>query len=123
MKYDLLGIGNALVDIEVCVDDEFIARNSLNKGGMTLFSVDKQKEILDELHGLSTKVSSGGSAANTIHGLSVLGGNTFYIGSVANDVYGRHYSEDMRSCGVAFSGTASVLSDTGTCVILVTPDS
>ena len=123
MKYDLLGIGNALVDIEVCVDDEFITRNSLTKGGMTLLTVDKQKKILDELHSLSIKVSSGGSAANTIHGLSVLGGNTYYIGSVANDIYGEHYAEDMRSCGVAFSGTANVLSDTGTCVILVTPDS
>jgi sugar/nucleoside kinase (ribokinase family) len=123
MKYDLLGIGNALVDIEVCVDDEFIARNSLTKGGMTLFTVDKQKKILDKLHSLSTKVSSGGSAANTIHGLSVLGGNTCYIGSVANDVYGKHYAEDMQSCGVGFSGATNVPSDTGTCVILVTPDS
>ena len=74
MKYDLLGIGNALVDIEVHVDDTFIEQNSLVKGGMTLFSLENQQKILKELHGLSTKVSSGGSAANTVHGLSVLGG-------------------------------------------------
>ena len=49
MKYDLLGIGNALVDIEVCVDDEFIKKNSLIKGGMTLSSVEKQQRILKEL--------------------------------------------------------------------------
>ena len=123
MKYDLLGIGNALVDIEVRVDDEFIEQNSLTKGGMTLFSVEKQQKILKKLHGLSTKISSGGSAANTVHGLSVLGGTTYYIGRVANDVYGKLYAEDMLSCGVAFPGTGNGLSNTGTCVILVTPDS
>ena len=123
MKYDLLGIGNALVDIEVCVDDEFIKKNSLIKGGMTLSSVEKQQRILKELQGLSTKVSSGGSAANTMHGLSVLGGETYYLGRVANDLYGRHYAEDMESCGVGFPGTGNGLSGTGTCVILVTPDS
>jgi sugar/nucleoside kinase (ribokinase family) len=123
MEYDLLGIGNALVDIEVHVDDEFIVQNSLTKGGMTLFSVEKQQKILKELHGLSTKISSGGSAANTVHGLSVLGGKAYYIGRVANDVYGKHYAEDMMSCGVAFSEAGDGLSNTGTCVILVTPDS
>ena len=123
MKYDLLGIGNALVDIEVRVDNEFIEQNSLTKGGMTLFSVEKQQKILKKLHGLSTKISSGGSAANTVHGLSVLGGTTYYIGRVANDVYGKLYAEDMLSCGVAFPGTGNGLSNTGTCVILVTPDS
>ena len=123
MKYDLLGIGNALVDIEVCVDDEFIKKNSLIKGGMTLSSVEKQQRILKELQGLSTKVSSGGSAANTMHGLSILGGETYYLGRVANDLYGRHYAEDMEACGVGFPGTGNGLSGTGTCVILVTPDS
>ena len=123
MKFDLLGIGNALVDIEVRVDNEFIEQNSLTKGGMTLFSVEKQQKILKKLHSLSTKISSGGSAANTVHGLSVLGGTTYYIGRVANDVYGKLYGEDMLSCGVAFPGTGNGLSNTGTCVILVTPDS
>jgi sugar/nucleoside kinase (ribokinase family) len=123
MKYDLLGIGNALVDIEVRVDDEFIAKNSLTKGGMTLLSIENQKKILDDLHNVSSKYSSGGSAANTIHGLSVLGGKTSYLGSVANDVYGKCYAEDMLSCGVEFSGIKNVHSDTGTCVVLVTPDS
>ena len=123
MKYDLLGIGNALVDIEVRVDNEFIEQNSLTKGGMTLSSVEKQQKILKKLHSLSTKISSGGSAANTIHGLSVLGGKTYYIGRVANDVYGKHYAEDMLSCGVMFPGTGNGFSNTGTCVILVTPDS
>ncbi|HJM95687.1 MAG TPA: PfkB family carbohydrate kinase, partial [Candidatus Marinimicrobia bacterium] len=88
MKYDLVGIGNALVDIEVRVDDEFIKQNSLTKGGMTLSCEEDQEKILNTLQGHSTKISSGGSAANTVHGLSVLGGNAYYLGRVANDLYG-----------------------------------
>ena len=123
MKYDLLAIGNALVDIEVRVDDEFIEKNSLTKGGMTLSSVESQQMILNSLKKFSTKMSSGGSAANTVHGFSVLGGKTYYLGRVADDFHGQHYANDMQSCGVAFSKTRNGTSNTGTCVVLVTPDS
>ncbi|MDP7556741.1 MAG: adenosine kinase [Nitrospinaceae bacterium] len=123
MKYDLVGIGNALVDIEVRVDDEFIKQNSLTKGGMTLSCEEDQEKILNTLQGHSTKISSGGSAANTVHGFSVLGGNAYYLGRVANDLYGRHYTEDMQSGGVGFPGPGDGTSGTGTCVVLVTPDS
>jgi len=122
MKFDLFGIGNALVDVEVRVDDKFIEKNSLIKGGMTLSSIENQKKILKELNDLSVKISSGGSAANTAHGLSALGGKAYYLGRVANDKYGKYYTEDMQSCGVEFSGIGNELSDTGTCVVLVTPD-
>ena len=123
MKYDLVGIGNALVDIEVRVDDDFIKQNSLTKGGMTLSTEEDQTKILNALQSHSTKISSGGSAANTVHGLSVLGGNAYYLGRVANDLYGRHYTEDMQSGGVGFPGPGDGASGTGTCVVLVTPDS
>lgn len=123
MKYDLVGIGNALVDIEVRVDDEFIKQNSLTKGGMTLSTEEDQGKVLTALQSHSTKISSGGSAANTVHGLSVLGGTAYYLGRVANDQYGRHYTEDMQSCQVGFPGPGESSSGTGTCVILVTPDS
>ena len=123
MKYDLLAIGNALVDIEVRVDDEFIKKNSLTKGGMTLSSIESQQKILNALKKFSTKMSSGGSAANTVHGFSVLGGKTYYLGRVADDFHGQHYAKDMQSCGVAFSETRNETSNTGTCVVLVTPDS
>ena len=122
MKFDLLGIGNALVDVEVRVEDKFIEKNSLIKGGMTLSSIENQKKILKELNDFPVKISSGGSAANTAHGLSVLGGKAYYLGRVANDKYGKYYTEDMQSCGVQFSGIGNELSDTGTCVVLVTPD-
>ena len=122
MKYDLVGIGNALVDIEVRVDDKFIKQNSLIKRGMTLSKEEEQKIILQKLDGRITKISSGGSAANTVHGFSILGGETYYFGRVANDLYGRHYTKDMQSCGVGCL-EANGQGNTGTCVILVTPDS
>ncbi|MBT5551587.1 MAG: adenosine kinase [Nitrospina sp.] len=122
MNYDLVGIGNALVDIEVQVDDDFIEELSVTKGGMTLTSVTEQEKILKILESKPQKTSSGGSAANTVHGASVLGAQSYYLGRVANDKNGKHYTEDMHSCEVGFSGPGSDDSGTGTCVILITPD-
>ena len=122
MNYDLIGIGNALVDIEVQVDDEFIKKASVTKGGMTLSSIEDQNKILETLQSSSKKISSGGSAANTIHGASVLGAKSYYLGRVANDTHGKHYIEDMQNCGVGFSGPGSDGQGTGTCVVLITPD-
>jgi sugar/nucleoside kinase (ribokinase family) len=122
MNYDLVGIGNALVDIEVQVDDAFIEKASVTKGGMTLSSIEDQNKILETLQSSSKKISSGGSAANTIHGASVLGARSYYLGRVANDTHGKHYIEDMQDCGVGFRGPGSDGQGTGTCVILITPD-
>jgi len=122
MNYDLVGIGNALVDIEVQVDDAFIEQAEVTKGGMTLSSIEDQNKILDSLQSKPKKISSGGSAANTIHGASVLGAKSYYLGRVANDPHGKHYTEDMQRCGVGFSGSGSDAQGTGTCVILITPD-
>ena len=122
MNYDLVGIGNALVDIEVQVDDAFIEKNSVTKGGMTLSSIEDQNNILESLRSSPKKISSGGSAANTIHGASLLGSKSYYLGRVANDSHGKHYTEDMQNCGVGFSGPGSDEQGTGTCVVLITPD-
>jgi sugar/nucleoside kinase (ribokinase family) len=122
MNYDLVGIGNALVDIEVQVDDAFIKEISVTKGGMTLFSTAEQEKVLKALASKPYKVSSGGSAANTIHGASILGAESYYLGRVANDENGKHYTEDMQSCSVGFCGPGSDTEGTGTCVILITPD-
>ncbi|MCF8719725.1 adenosine kinase [Nitrospina gracilis] len=123
MSYDLVGIGNALVDIEVRVRDEFIQQHAFTKGGMTLTSLEDQNKLLKEFDGAAHKISSGGSAANTVHGMRVLGANTYYLGRVADDRYGKHYTEDMQSCGVGFPGPDAADTGTGTCLILVTPDS
>ena len=122
MNYDLVGIGNALVDLEVRVEDAFIEENALIKGGMKLSTSEEQTLMLDSLQDQSTKISSGGSAANTVHGISVLGSRGYYLGRVANDNYGRHYSEDMKVCQVGFPGPDGETNGTGTCVVLVTPD-
>ena len=122
MNYDLIGIGNALVDIEVQVDDAFIEKTSVTKGGMTLSSIEDQNNILESLRSSPKKISSGGSAANTIHGASLLGSKSYYLGRVANDSHGKHYTEDMQNCGVGFSGPGSDEQGTGTCVVLITPD-
>jgi len=122
MNYDLVGIGNALVDIEVQVDDLFIEQASVTKGGMTLSSIEDQNKILELLNSKPKKISSGGSAANTVHGASVLGAKSYYLGRVANDANGKHYTEDMKNCGVGFSGPGADEEGTGTCVILITPD-
>lgn len=123
MNYDLVGIGNALVDIEVQVEDSFIQEQSLIKGGMKLSTSAEQTLVLNALSGQTTKISSGGSAANTIHGVSILGSKGYYLGRVANDNYGQHYSEDMKVCRVGFPGPDAGTNGTGTCVVLVTPDS
>ena len=123
MNYDLVGIGNALVDIEIQVEDSFIREQSLIKGGMKLSTSAEQTLVLNALAGQAFKISSGGSAANTVHGISVLGSSGYYLGRVANDNYGRHYSEDMKVCRVGFPGPDSETNGTGTCVVLVTPDS
>jgi sugar/nucleoside kinase (ribokinase family) len=122
MNYDLVGIGNALVDIEVQVEDAFIEEKSLTKGGMTLSTSEEQTQVLNALSGKPTKIASGGSAANTVHGLSVLGSSGYYLGRVANDNYGRHYTEDMKVCGVGFPGIGAETHGTGTCVVMITPD-
>lgn len=123
MSYDIVGMGNALVDIMVKVDDDFIEGLAVSKGGMSLSTSENQSRILDALADHSRKISSGGSAANTIHGIGVLGGKTYYLGRVANDAYGRHYSEDMKICGVGFPGSGAETAGTGTSVVLITPDS
>lgn len=122
MNFDVVGIGNALVDIQTKVTDEELKRLDYPKGMMTLAGSDDQKALLDALkdHPLST--CSGGSAANTIHGIGALGGKAYYIGRVANDSYGRHYTGDMADCDVGFPGPGSEDSGTGTSVVLITPD-
>lgn len=123
MEYDIVSLGNALVDIQTQVDDAFLESLGFAKGAMTLSDPQTQAKILENLPKGTAKISSGGSAANTIHGISVLGGKTFYIGKVADDDYGNHYSNDMEVCGVCFPKPEAGTQGTGTSVVLITPDS
>ena len=122
MNYDVIGIGNALVDIQTKVSDDELKGLKYEKGMMTLSDENEQKELLNKLKDHSLSTCSGGSAANTIHGIGALKGRAYYIGRVANDSYGKHYSEDMADCGVGFPGSGSENFGTGTSVVLITPD-
>ncbi len=120
---EILGIGNAIVDVICKVDENFIDQNNLTKGTMKLIFDDKEfKSMLSNLN--IEKTISGGSVANSIVGLSQLGNKVGFIGKVSNDALGSKYESGLKSENVEFfySKKKEKL-PTGTCLILVTPDS
>jgi sugar/nucleoside kinase (ribokinase family) len=118
---DVVGIGNALVDVLPHETDEFIQVNGLVKGSMTLIDTDRAEELYSAM-GPGIEVS-GGSAANTISGIASFGGKAAYIGRVHDDELGAVFAHDMRSSGVVFrSQPATEGPPTGRCLIVVTPD-
>jgi sugar/nucleoside kinase (ribokinase family) len=121
IKYDVAGIGNALVDVIADADDAFLAKENIQKGGMTLIDA-ARADTLYERMGEAIE-SSGGSCANTIAGLASLGGKGAFFGKVKNDQLGEIFVHDIKSLGAAFPATvASEGLPTGRCLILVTPD-
>lgn len=121
MKYDVYGVGNALVDIEAQVSDEVLKRLEFQKGVMTLVEEHTQFQVLSELEGATLHRSAGGSAANTIIGVADFGGKAAYAGKVGNDDIGEFCLEDMRRMGVAID-VEPADGPTGTCVVLITDD-
>lgn len=121
-EYDVVAIGNAIVDVISKADDGFIAREGLNKGSMQLLFSTGEAEALYERMGPGIE-ASGGSAANTIAGIAALGGRCGFIGQVADDQLGAVFAHDIRAHGIAFN-TAVRAGDppTARCLILVTPD-
>jgi sugar/nucleoside kinase (ribokinase family) len=120
-QYDVVGIGNAIVDVIVRADDAFLSAKKLAKGAMTLID-EAQADALYAAMGPGTE-SSGGSAGNTMAGIASLGGKGAYIGKVRNDQLGQVFAHDMRSIGVSFdSKPATDGPSTARCLILVTPD-
>lgn len=119
----VLGIGNAIVDVICKVNDDFIAHNNLTKGTMKLFFDEVEfKKIMTGLN--IEKTISGGSVANSIVGLSQLGNQVGFIGKVSDDELGGKYEEGLKSENVEFFYSKKKESiNTGTCLILVTPDS
>ena len=121
-RYDVFGLGNALVDTEVRVDDALLVSHSLDKGLMTLVSAQEQAALLESLTGYAQHGAAGGSAANTMTGIARFGGRAFYIGKIGNDMRGALYRESMAEAGVDFDVTPIDNESTGACVVLVTPD-
>lgn len=122
--YHLYAIGNALVDTEYEVSDELLARMGVSKRHMTLIDGPRRTELLSHVQGLLARRTGGGSAANTVVALAQLGGHGFYSCRVADDELGSYYLQDLQANGVAtnLSHTRASQGQTGSCMVLVTPD-
>lgn len=121
--FQVVGIGNAMVDVLASSDDAFLAANGIDKGVMQL--TDRDRGV--ELYGLigPAKEISGGSAANTIAGIAHLGGRTAYVGKVKDDQLGAIFAHDLRAQGAVYEtplAPATHEAETGRCIVLVTPD-
>jgi sugar/nucleoside kinase (ribokinase family) len=120
-RYDVVGIGNAIVDIIARCDDGFLSKHDLAKGFMRLIDAEEANRLYAAMGPAVER--SGGSAANTIAGLASFGGKCGFIGRVAADQFGGIFRHDIRSLGVAYeTPPASDGAPTARCLILVTPD-
>ena len=122
-KYNVYAIGNALVDMEFTVDDDFLAKQNIDKGVMTLVDKAQQQSLYEALAGHTGKMASGGSAANTIIAVSHFGGKSFYSCKVANDPAGDFYVQDLVAAGVDTNLKANREDGiSGKCIVMITPD-
>ncbi|MDT3685021.1 MAG: adenosine kinase [Pseudorhodoplanes sp.] len=120
-RYDVLGIGNAIVDVIARADDDFLVAQKMQKGGMALIDEARAQAIYDAM-GPATEIS-GGSAANTIAGVASYGARAAFVGKVKDDDLGRSFAHDIRAAKVAFeTPPASDGPSTARCYIMVTPD-
>ena len=118
----ITGIGNAIVDVICKVDDEFLAKNNLAKSNMKLIDEPEFKKLLGNLK--IEETVSGGSIANSIVGLSQLGNKVGFIGKISNDDLGQKYEQGLKNEKVEyFYNKKKEILPTGTCLILITPDS
>jgi len=120
-KFEVLGLGNAIVDVIARTEDDFLLKNGLAKGGMMLIDEAAAHRLYHEM-GAAT-VISGGSAANTIVGLASFGIKTSFVGKLHDDEAGRSFAHDIRKSGVHFdTAFAKDGPSTARCLVLVTPD-
>ncbi len=120
-RFDVLGIGNAIVDVIARTEEDFLLKQGMNKGGMALIDEPRAQAIYDAM-GPALEMS-GGSAANTIVGLASLGSRAAFIGKVKDDTLGHAFTHDIRAAGVAFTTPpAKDGASTACCYVLVTPD-
>ncbi len=118
---DVVGIGNAMVDVISTEEHDFIEAYGLVKGAMTLIDADRARELYSVM--APAIEASGGSAANTMAGLALFGGQAAYIGKVRDDQLGEVFAHDIRALGVRFEvAPASEGLPTARCLIIVTPD-
>src|SRR5690554_5556528 len=123
-KYDVVGIGNALVDIEFQVDDQFLEANAIEKGLMTLVDEERQNHLMKVIDTEHAKKQCGGSAANTVIAVSQFGGKSYYSCKVADDELGHFFLNDMVEAGVDNNLDHRNMEQgiTGKCLVMVTQD-
>ena len=120
-RYDVLGIGNAIVDVIARAEDDFLVAQGMHKGTMALIDEARAQAIYEAM-GPATE-SSGGSAANTIAGVASFGARAAFVGKVKDDELGKAFAHDIRSIRVAFdTKPATDGPSTARCYIMVTPD-
>lgn len=122
MKYDVYGVGNALVDIQARVSDQVLAATGFDKGIMTLVDDAQQQAVLAGLGDIPLNRCAGGSAANTIVGVADFGGKVAYAGKVSGDEIGDFFLKDMRDLGVSIEVPAAESGPTGTCAVMISED-
>lgn len=123
-KYDVYGVGNAIVDIVTEVEHDFFTKNGIEKGVMTLVDEKRQHELMKVIDMKRSKMSGGGSAGNTVVAVNQFGGKSFYACLVANDELGKFFLDDLKRNGVETNLSHENLPDghTGRCLVMTTPD-
>ncbi len=122
--YDIYAIGNALVDSEYEVSDALLQSMGVDKRHMTLIDTPRRAELLHHVKAMTPRQTGGGSAGNTVVALAQLGGKAFYSCKVAHDHLGDFYVKDLQARGVEtnLNHTRALEGQTGSCMVLVTPD-
>ncbi|SMY06209.1 adenosine kinase [Flavimaricola marinus] len=122
-KFQIVGIGNAMVDVLARADEDFLGEAGIEKGIMQLIDMDRAVDLYSRIG--PAKEISGGSAANTIAGIAHLGGKTAYVGKVKDDQLGAIFAHDLRAQGAVYEtrmAPKDAPQETGRCIVLVTPD-
>jgi sugar/nucleoside kinase (ribokinase family) len=123
-KFDVYGIGNALVDIVTEVDGDFFNKNQIEKGVMTLVDENRQHQLMKAIDMNRSKMSCGGSAGNTVIAVNQFGGKSFYSCLVAKDDLGKFFLEDLKRNGVSTNLMYENCPEgiTGKCLVMTTSD-
>ena len=121
VQYDVLGIGNAIVDVIAQAEEDFLVKHGMQKGAMALIDEARAAQIYQAMG--PTIESSGGSAANTIVGVASFGARSAFVGKIKKDTLGDVFAHDIRASGVAFeTAPANDGPATARCYVVVTPD-
>jgi len=124
MKYDVYGIGNAIVDIVTEVEESFFTTNTVEKGVMTLVDEKRQIELMKAIDMQKSKMTGGGSAGNTVTAINQFGGKSYYSCLVAHDTLGKFFLEDLKRNGIDTNITYDKCPEghSGRCLVMTSPD-